>query len=401
MNIQRLETEEQEDRKFQKQKISKISQNLLKIEQNRIERREKMNQLKLEKIEREQQNKESNKNVDLDFEILINKEQRLCNSLPHQYIQQTRLSVIVRKRPIFLKEQEDGEIDAISCSNPIIRIHEPKYKVDGITKFVENHDFQFDNTFSEQESTDDIYKYSLQPIIDSIFKDGVVTCFAYGQTGSGKTFTMKGLQGHYIFDIFNQKPKDVNVFINYFEIYGGKCFDLLNDRNQLQILEDKNNNIQIQNLMEFQVNNQYDVEQLFSQAANNRTTHSTEANSESSRSHAICSIQIKNQQNQMKGKLIMVDLAGSERAQDCQGNSKQRKQEGAEINKSLLALKECIRAMDGNATHVPFRGSKLTLVLRDSFQSKSQNSKIIMFACILPGSSSADHTLNTLRYLYI
>ena len=72
--------------------------------------------------------------------------------------------------------------------------------------------------------------------------------------------------------------------------------------------------------------------------------------------------------------------------------------EGAEINKSLLALKECIRAMDDNAFHVPFRASKLTLVLRDSFINKNGRSKIIMIACISPGSNSADHTLNTLRY---
>jgi len=61
-------------------------------------------------------------------------------------------------------------------------------------------------------------------------------------------------------------------------------------------------------------------------------------------------------------------------------------------------LKECIRAMDDKADHVPFRASKLTLILRDSFINKTQISKIVMIACISPGSSSADHSLNTLRY---
>lgn len=65
---------------------------------------------------------------------------------------------------------------------------------------------------------------------------------------------------------------------------------------------------------------------------------------------------------------------------------------------SLLALKECIRAMDDKADHVPFRASKLTLILRDSFLSKGLTSKIVMIACVSPGSSSADHSLNTLRY---
>ena len=71
--------------------------------------------------------------------------------------------------------------------------------------------------------------------------------------------------------------------------------------------------------------------------------------------------------------------------------------EGAEINKSLLALKECIRALDTKSSHVPFRASKLTMVLRDSFLNE-ESSKIVMVACINPGSTSADHTINTLRY---
>lgn len=93
----------------------------------------------------------------------------------------------------------------------------------------------------------------------------------------------------------------------------------------------------------------------------------------------------------------MVDLAGSERAADCQSNNRVRRLEGAEINKSLLALKECIRALDNKSNHVPFRASKLTMVLRDSFLSSMQ-SKIVMIACLNPGSSSSDHTINTMRY---
>jgi|TARA_B110000285_G_C15104864_1_gene607351 kinesin family member 2/24 len=63
----------------------------------------------------------------------------------------------------------------------------------------------------------------------------------------------------------------------------------------------------------------------------------------------------------------------------------------------LLALKECIRALDNKSSHVPFRASKLTMVLRDSFLS-SKASKIVMIACLNPGSSSSDHTINTMRY---
>jgi kinesin family member 2/24 len=69
--------------------------------------------------------------------------------------------------------------------------------------------------------------------------------------------------------------------------------------------------------------------------------------------------------------------------------------DGAEINKSLLALKECIRALDQNKNHTPFRGSKLTLVLKDSF---TGNCRTVMIGNISPSSGSSEHTLNTLRY---
>lgn len=134
-----------------------------------------------------------------------------------------------------------------------------------------------------------------------------------------------------------------------------------------------------------------------------RTTHCTVANDTSSRSHAICQIVIREGQSKKQmGKLLLVDLAGSERAQDTQSNNRQRRLEGAEINKSLLALKECVRSLDMKKNnpdiHIPFRASKLTMVLRDSFMMNADKIRIIMVACISPGSSSSDHSLNTLRY---
>jgi kinesin family protein 2/24 len=127
----------------------------------------------------------------------------------------------------------------------------------------------------------------------------------------------------------------------------------------------------------------------------NRTTHATESNDVSSRSHAICQIIIRNN-GKIIGKLSLIDLAGSERGADTKSHNRQRRMEGAEINKSLLALKECIRAIDCNSIHIPYRASKLTLVLKDSFTNK--NSRTVMIVNVSPAASSADHTLNTLRY---
>jgi kinesin family protein 2/24 len=73
-----------------------------------------------------------------------------------------------------------GEIDCVSCSNPVITVHECKYKVDGITKYIDNQEFNFDNTFSHLESNEELYFYSIRPIIDLVFNQGIVTVFAYG-----------------------------------------------------------------------------------------------------------------------------------------------------------------------------------------------------------------------------
>jgi kinesin family protein 2/24 len=72
-----------------------------------------------------------------------------------------KISICVRKRPIFTKEEQNGEIDAVSAANPVIRVHECKHRVDGITKYIENHDFIFDNSFSESENSDDLYRSAI------------------------------------------------------------------------------------------------------------------------------------------------------------------------------------------------------------------------------------------------
>mmetsp|Transcript_14222 Transcript_14222/g.2315 ORF Transcript_14222/g.2315 Transcript_14222/m.2315 type:complete len:101 (+) Transcript_14222:572-874(+) len=90
-----------------------------------------------------------------------------------------------------------------------------------------------------------------------------------------------------------------------------------------------------------------------------RTVGQTGANDESSRSHAVLEISLK-EGRRLRGKLSFIDLAGSERGADTGNSDKQTRIDGAEINKSLLALKECIRALDQDKKHTPFRGSKLT-----------------------------------------
>lgn len=165
------------------------------------------------------------------------------SSLPHQSTVSMKIAVCVRKRPIFQREEAQGEIDAVSAANPVIRVHECKHKVDGITKIIENHDFVFDNTFGSGETSQDLYESALKPNLQLPFvRGGVLTCFAYGQTGSGKTFTMKGCNESAINDLFRQARKyQSTLHLSFFEIYSGKVFDLLpkdGGRALLQLLED-------------------------------------------------------------------------------------------------------------------------------------------------------------------
>ena len=148
-------------------------------------------------------NEMQGKVCDVDFELMLEKFKLTDKDFtPHMSTQNMKIAICVRKRPIFKKEAAAGEIDSVSSANPITRVHECKIRVDGITKYIENHDFRFDNSFSDSESTNDLYKAAIQPNIHFPFNKGIVTCFAYGQTGSGKTFTMKGSNESAIRDLF-------------------------------------------------------------------------------------------------------------------------------------------------------------------------------------------------------
>lgn len=157
------------------------------------------------------------------------------------------------------------------------------------------------------------YEYSIKQLIPMLFQKGIVTCFAYGQTGSGKTFTMKGVQESAIQDLFSMAQElsiEVPVItISFFEIYGGHLFDLLNNRSKLNLLEDGNQQMQIQGLIECPVDSPEEMLKFMDQGNNTRTTHSTTSNDTSSRSHAICQINVRAADKSIIGKLSLVDLA--------------------------------------------------------------------------------------------
>jgi kinesin family member 2/24 len=250
-----------------------------------------------------------------------------------------RIRVIVRKRPLNSKEVERGDADVLECDAPgaTLYVNEPKVKVD-LTKYVERHSFSFDDVFDEDITNDALYLAAVQPLIATVFRAGRATCFAYGQTGSGKTYTMGPLPQRAAQDVFRvlALPEycSLTLGVSCFEIYGGKIFDLLNGRQRLEVREDAKRRVQIVGLHETPVVTVATLASICEKAANARSTGSTGANDESSRSHSILTFSLRAPppppstgvagpgrlpapgpppRPRLVGKLSFIDLAGSER----------------------------------------------------------------------------------------
>jgi len=426
------------------------------------------------------------------------------------------LSVVVRKRPLFDAEKEKGLLDVVTAASNqrqlhennyytdgggrsggeeeaatnstanVIVVHEPKTKYD-LSKSISNHAFKFDAVFSEMSKTNDVYDRILRPLVNGLDRGAQIAVFAYGQTGSGKTYTMQGLTDMAIDDVFrivlspNGRARGLAVCISYFEIYCSKVFDLLNDRSPLVLREDGEGIVQVVGLTEHSTRDPRVLRALIDCGANCRSVGTTRVNADSSRSHGVLQLLIReggiqrgnssttsgggggerheNFNNydddddddddnvagnsaRLLGKLSLVDLAGSEQASESAPPDSQTHQEAAQINTSLLALKECIRAMgrgqknmiamrknrhssggekghrrgtsmtSGSSrrnsnvsaknhhhlphTHIPFRGSKLTQILRECFT--SEGASTVMVTCVSPGHVAAEHTIGSLRY---
>ncbi|CAH3955643.1 unnamed protein product [Pieris brassicae] len=395
---------------------SNVVKEVERLKENREKRRQRQAELKEEK--------EALMNMDpgnpnWEFLAMIREYQSSIEFRPllgNEPVEDHQITVCVRKRPLNKKEVGKKEVDVISVpTKDQMIVHEPKNKVD-LTKYLENQKFRFDYAFDDSCTNEVVYKYTAKPLVQTIFEGGMATCFAYGQTGSGKTHTMggdfqgkqqdckKGIYAMAARDVFTYlkspkyKPLNLIVSASFFEIYSGKVFDLLADKAKLRVLEDGKQQVQIVGLTEKVVDNVDEVLKLIQHGNSARTSGQTSANSNSSRSHAVFQIIVRSPgMHRVHGKFSLIDLAGNERGADTSSANRQTRMESAEINKSLLALKECIRAlgMKGN-NHLPFRVSKLTQVLRDSFI--GDKSRTCMIAMISPAMSSCEHSLNTLRY---
>ena len=331
--------------------------------------------------------------------------------------------VAVRIRPLNKKEKKLSKTETVSIINEkLLKLKDPNGFLNPNNIRSKEIILEFDYIFDSLTQQETIFNYTTKMLIDNIINGYNATVFAYGATGAGKTYTMlgdeenPGIMPLALKELFNKilkyKNREYIIKLWYIEIYNENIRDLLvnnkNNNEYLEIREDPIKGIFINNVTEITTNSKEDIIKLLKKGNKNRTTEETDVNKTSSRSHAILQIIVsykeKNKNvlniNEIKyGKLNLIDLAGSERASVTK-NKGIRLFEGANINKSLLTLGNCINALydknqKGNKIYIPYRDSKLTRILKDSL---GGNSRTVMIASISPFIFNFDDTYNTLKY---
>ncbi|CAB3364829.1 Hypothetical predicted protein [Cloeon dipterum] len=269
-----------------------------------------------------------------------------------------------------------------------------------------NLQFSYDHIFGPETTTDEIYDQSIRDVINHLQDGYNCTIFAYGGTGAGKTFTMLGTPVHpgltallaeELYSTLMEDGIGVEIICSYLEIYNENVHDLLSDIHPpkaLQLLED-GSSVVVSDLSWFRPSNAEELMSILRTGNLRRSQLPTDTNKESSRSHAIfqVAVSLKRRFGTFCSKLCLVDLAGSDRAS--LHTDMRRRVEGANINKSLLALGSCIDALADGLQHVPFRNSKLTRLLKNSLDG---NCRTIMIANVSPSSLAYDDTFSTLKY---
>ncbi|KAL8987199.1 MAG: hypothetical protein Q9177_003567 [Variospora cf. flavescens] len=333
---------------------------------------------------------------------------------------------------------------------------EGEWLVDGRRSLIsyrgrEGGNYYYDNVFATHDKNNKVYDASAKRLVRRVMEGYHGTVFAYGMTGTGKTFSMQGtatspgvipLAIADIFSYIRETPhREFLLRVSYLEIYNEKIHDLLSpaaaggcgpgapQAEEIKLREDSKRGVYASPLKEEIVQSPTQLLRVIARGDNSRRTRSTQYNAQSSRSHAVVQIVVESRERVSPhgsgteskraplvpggvrvSTLSMIDLAGSERAAE----SKERRTEGAHINKSLLTLGTVIARLSsekdssGNPTdkdgkHLPYRDSKLTRLLQPAL---SGNSLVSILCTIQIGSAgsvatAAGHTgetLNTLKF---
>lgn len=309
-----------------------------------------------------------------------------------------------------------------------------------------------DNVFTTHDNNSRVYDHLAKRLVRRVMEGYHGTVFAYGMTGTGKTFSMQGTASSpgviplAITDIFSyirETPsREFLLRVSYLEIYNEKIHDLLSmptstgiggatQQDEIKLREDSKRGVYATPLKEEIVQSPTQLLRVIARGDQARRTASTQFNARSSRSHAVVQIVVESRERTPAGAaggeggnkrsgllpggvrvstLSLIDLAGSEKAAE----SKERRQEGAHINKSLLTLGTVIsklsdtkskegKGADKDGKHLPYRDSKLTRLLQGAL---AGNSLVSILCTIQVGAqgtaatvnSHTTETLNTLKF---
>ncbi|KAJ5946229.1 hypothetical protein N7454_003068 [Penicillium verhagenii] len=298
-----------------------------------------------------------------------------------------------------------------------------------------------DNVFAAHENNAKVYDSGAKRLVRRVMEGYHGTVFAYGMTGTGKTFSMQGtatspgvipLAITDIFSFIRETPhREFLLRVSYLEIYNEKIHDLLSasttngpaaPQEEIKLREDSKRGVYATPLKEEIVQSPTQLLRVIARGDHARRTSSTQFNARSSRSHAVVQIVVEsrervptsNSQDKRSGiapggvrvsTLSLIDLAGSERAAD----DKERRTEGAHINKSLLTLGNIISKLSdakdkqGNPTdkegrHLPYRDSKLTRLLQPALSGNSLVSILCTIQLVSGVNAHSGETLNTLKF---
>ncbi|XP_078680642.1 uncharacterized protein LOC144915794 [Branchiostoma floridae x Branchiostoma belcheri] len=323
-----------------------------------------------------------------------------------------RIQVVIRVRPLRgeEKEQEQG---CLAVDTRLMQVSIPT-KNDGVQQFI------FNKVFPEETTQAEIFNTMASPIVDAVLEgyNGCILC--YGKTGSGKTYTMAGPSDRDLNEktegiiyralkqlfLKSQKKQDWNIafFVSVLEIYNEKVFDLTvprKERPSLDIREDPSNSLFFANNLEKRnITNAMDAIRVFFEASASRRSRATEVNERSSRSHMVFQVVVsilhkEGTESGRTGELYLVDLAGSETAGEVNKDAEGLR-EGANINMSLLHLKEVIRDLSvKNRQDFKFRRSSLTMLLKRVL---TGNSKTAFIVNVDPSKKSLRDTRRSLDF---
>ncbi|KAG9142626.1 hypothetical protein Leryth_020644 [Lithospermum erythrorhizon] len=321
---------------------------------------------------------------------------------------QEKILVSVRVRPLNEKEILNNDVSDWECINDSTIF----YKNSNLSvseRSMYPSAYSVDRVFGSECSTRQVYEQGAKEVALAVVGGVNSSVFAYGQTSSGKTYTMTGITGYTVEDIYEyiQKHNEREFMLKFsaMEIYNESVRDLLNvDTTPLRLLDDPERGTVVEKLIEETVRDKSHLIELLSICEAQRQIGETFLNENSSRSHQIIRLTIESSAREFLGRenfstltatVNFVDLAGSERASQSL-SAGTRLKEGCHINRSLLTLGTVVRKLSkGRGGHVPYRDSKLTRILQPCL---GGNAKTAIICTMSPARTHVEQSRNTLLF---